>query len=75
VEKNVREWLPDAQAGDHRGWHQADPEKHFLMGVSSRENPNEHLQKKDREGRDDEPLNTRGDVKVEAYPIVPDARL
>ena len=74
MEEEVGEWLPDAKSRKYAGRHKAEPEEHFLMGEGSREDPDEHLQKKDREGRNNEPLNTRGDVKVEAYPIALDAR-
>ena len=73
MEKEVGERLPDTKSAKNGGGHEADPEQHFVVSDRSREDPNENLQKKDREGGDDEPLNTRGDVKVEADPIVPDA--
>jgi len=74
MQEEIGERLPDAKPRKNAGGHEAEPEKQFLMSKSTGENPNQHLQEKDRESCDDEPLDTRGDVKVEADSIALDAR-
>jgi len=73
MEEEVGERLPEAEPRKHTGRHKAKPEKHFLVSERPGKYPDKNLQEKDCEGRDNEPLNTRGDVKVEAHPIVLDA--